>query len=204
MRRHLPALLGAFVAAVAADLGAKALAERVLWFHRPFEVAGEWFRLTLTYNKGVAFGLFATDGWGVIIVSDLAMLLLTVWVLYALHAEHYPLPLPVPWALGLLLGGGTANFLDRLGDGRVTDFIDFGLGARRFATFNLADVFIIVGVGLFFLRALRENRHAGGASGAEPAVEEPRRAEGAASQHPGRIEENEDAPAAGRLPGPRP
>ena len=48
----------------------------------------------------------------------------------------------------MILGGAIANFVDRLSDGRVTDFLDFGLGAARWPTFNLADSFIIVGAAL--------------------------------------------------------
>ena len=139
-------LLAALIGAVALDLSTKALAEQSLVRYVPHEVVGEWFRLTLGYNKGVAFGLFATDGPGVIIVSGLVTLLLAAWLLYALRTDSYPLP--APWALGLLLGGAVANFADRLGDGRVTDFLDVGIGAHRWPTFNLADVFILTGVAL--------------------------------------------------------
>ncbi|CAM9923671.1 unnamed protein product, partial [Chrysoparadoxa australica] len=46
---------------------------------------------------------------------------------------------------GLFLGGGIANLLDRLVDGRVTDFIDVGVHSLRWPTFNLADMFIVMG-----------------------------------------------------------
>lgn len=146
----------AMIGAVALDLSAKALAERALVWHVPREVLGEWFRLTLTYNEGIAFGLFATDGPGVIIVSGLTTLLLAVWLVHALRTGHYPLP--APWALGLLLGGAVANLADRFADGRVTDFLDLGVGAHRFATFNLADIFILTGVALLLLASVRVPR----------------------------------------------
>ena len=63
-------------------------------------------------------------------------------------------------ALGLVLGGGTANLVDRFPDGRVTDFIDVGLGLHRWPTFNLADVFILTGVGLLLFSAYRQEREA--------------------------------------------
>ena len=156
--KRLFSLLIALVGAVALDLLVKALAERLLTWHVPREVLGGWFRLTLGYNKGVAFGLFATDGPGVIIVSGLVTLLLAAWLLYALRTDSLRTnshPLPAPWALGLLLGGAVANFADRLADGRVTDFIDFGIGTYRWPTFNLADVLIMVGAGMLLLASYR-------------------------------------------------
>jgi signal peptidase II len=153
--KEATALLATLIGAVAADLGTKALAEQSLMQYGTREVVGEWFRFSLAYNQGVAFGFFATDGPSVIIVSGLATLLLAAWTIHALRAGRYPLP--PSWALGLLLGGAVANLLDRLGDGRVTDFIDLGLGAYRWATFNLADVFIVFGVGLLFLASYRHS-----------------------------------------------
>lgn len=144
--RQVVSFLGVLAMVVALDLGVKHLAAETLMLYRPVEVMGEWFRLRLTYNRGIAFGFFATDGPGVLIASGLATVLLAGWFIYALRTEHYPLP--APWALGLLLGGAVANFADRFVDGKVTDFLDFGLGPRRFATFNLADVFIFTGVAL--------------------------------------------------------
>ena len=148
-------LLSIVVLAVGVDLVTKAAAEKALLIYRPVEVMGEWFRFTLTYNKGVAFGLFATDGPGVIIVSGLAILLLGVLLIYGLRSGHYKSW--TVWAIGVLLGGAVANFIDRMADGRVTDFLDFGLGMHRFATFNFADVFIVVGVGLLLLGSHRHD-----------------------------------------------
>jgi signal peptidase II len=56
-------------------------------------------------------------------------------------------------ALGLVAGGGLANWLDRvIDDGAVTDFVSLGLGAFRTGIFNLADVAIVAGL-LLLLRA---------------------------------------------------
>jgi signal peptidase II len=55
-------------------------------------------------------------------------------------------------ALGLVAGGGLANWLDRVvDDGAVTDFVSLGIGTLRTGIFNLADVAIVLGV-LLLLR----------------------------------------------------
>jgi signal peptidase II len=57
--------------------------------------------------------------------------------------------------LGLLLGGAVGNFIDRLRYGYVVDFVDIGIGSRRFYYFNVADsavtVAILLMLGLWFL-----------------------------------------------------
>jgi signal peptidase II len=56
-------------------------------------------------------------------------------------------------ALALLAGGGISNLLDRLlYDGRVTDFLNVGIGSLRTGIFNLADMAIMAGALLLVLR----------------------------------------------------
>lgn len=52
-------------------------------------------------------------------------------------------------ALSLFIAGGFCNWVDRLGDGRVVDFLNVGIGSLRTGIFNVADVAIMVGVALF-------------------------------------------------------
>jgi lipoprotein signal peptidase len=110
---------------------------------------GEVFRLTLGYNTGVAFGMFANGGLAPVVVTGLVILGLIVWFAQALKAGRFPPE--AGWPIGLLLGGAIANFADRLFDGRVTDFLDVGLGATRWPTFNLADSAIMIGIAWLLL-----------------------------------------------------
>jgi signal peptidase II len=52
-------------------------------------------------------------------------------------------------ALSLFVAGGFSNWVDRLGDGRVVDFFNVGIGSVRTGIFNVADLAIMVGVTLF-------------------------------------------------------
>lgn len=65
-------------------------------------------------------------------------------------------------ALSLFVAGGFSNWIDRLGDGRVVDFLNVGIGGVRTGVFNVADVAITVGITLFLFaewRAPRSNRN---------------------------------------------
>ena len=57
--------------------------------------------------------------------------------------------------LGLLLGGAMGNLIDRLRLGYVIDYVDTGLGANRWFTFNVADAAISLAiVGLILMTIL--------------------------------------------------
>lgn len=137
-------VLTAFLIALAIDWLTKSWAQRTLALHDPVQIIGQFFRLTLGYNTGVAFGMFANGGVWPLIVTGLIIIILAIWMVRALRTGEIP---PVAaWPIGLILGGAIANFADRLPDGRVTDFLDVGISATRWPTFNLADSFIVVGV----------------------------------------------------------
>ena len=61
-------------------------------------------------------------------------------------------------ALSLFVAGGFSNWVDRLGDGKVVDFLNVGIGSVRTGIFNVADVAIMVGVALFLFAELQAAR----------------------------------------------
>jgi signal peptidase II len=93
-------------------------------------------------NSGIAFGLFASATPIVILLTAVAV----AWMLYffARSGSRHPV---LPVALGLVIGGSVSNLIDRVRLGHVTDFLDF----RYWPAFNLADTFIVVGVGALLI-----------------------------------------------------
>jgi len=61
-------------------------------------------------------------------------------------------------ALGLLLfvGGGVSNLIDRVAMGSVIDFMNIGIGPLRTGIFNVADVAIMLGIGLVLVERGRK------------------------------------------------
>lgn len=151
------ALTVAVVVVVGLDWATKAWAEQTLAPREPVPIVGDFFRLSLGYNSGSAFGLFAQGGVLLLLLTGVIILVLVIWMGRALRSGAYPTS--AIWPVGLLLGGALANFVDRLPDSRVTDFLDFGLGSARWPTFNLADTFITLGAaGLLLVIVLRDRR----------------------------------------------
>lgn len=136
----------ALVVALAVDWLTKSLVEQRLPPYTTVPLIGQYFRLTLGYNTGVAFGMFANLGVSPLVFTGLIIIVLTVWLFRALRGGE--IPSSATWPVGMILGGAIGNFLDRLPDGRVTDFLDMGLSAVRWPTFNLADSFIVVGIAI--------------------------------------------------------
>jgi signal peptidase II len=63
--------------------------------------------------------------------------------------------------LVLFIAGGASNWIDRVLRGSVVDFLNMGIGPLRTGVFNIADVAIMLGVGLFVLGELGWNRKSG-------------------------------------------
>jgi signal peptidase II len=61
-------------------------------------------------------------------------------------------------ALSLFLSGGFSNWVDRLSDGSVIDFLNVGIGGLRTGIFNVADVAIMAGIAVFLFAESRASR----------------------------------------------
>jgi signal peptidase II len=160
LSRELRPFLLAALAVVGLDLATKLLVYDTLPLGQTSRLLlGDWVRLTYIHNAGAAFGLFQGSRWFFVGVSVLSGVILCALALSGRYRD--------PWilaAFGLILGGALGNLIDRLWLGVVIDFIDVGIGARRWPVFNVADMGVTVGVGLLALRLLFfEDRNRAGA-----------------------------------------
>jgi signal peptidase II len=145
--------LGLPAAALAADLGSKALILRNLGEGQSMPVIKGFFYLTLGFNRGAIFGsltwLPATARYLLFALAGLAAL-----VYFGMFFLAKATPTWDRVAVGLILGGALGNGIDRILRGAVVDFLDFWFGTWQYWTFNLADSFILVGAILYGLRML--------------------------------------------------
>ena len=111
-----------------------------------------FFNLVLAHNRGVTFGLLATDDpagrWLLILLTGAVTAGLLVWLVRVQGRIQAA-------ALGLIIGGALGNLVDRLRHGAVTDFLDFHVQGYHWPAFNLADSAIVLGVALLLIVDLR-------------------------------------------------
>ncbi|MGA0594324.1 signal peptidase II [Enterovirga sp. CN4-39] len=148
-RARLAAILAGTGVGAAADSGTKSVAETMLDPSRtPFI---PFVDLSLVYNRGISFSLFATrDASETVLLLGIQAVLVGLLFAWALRARG---GLEVV-ALTAVLAGAVGNLLDRVPDGAVTDFLHLHALGRSFFTFNLADVWISAGVALLLVDAL--------------------------------------------------
>ncbi len=127
-------------AAVIADQLTKQVVGRTLSLGESVDILGP-FSIHHVQNSGIAFGLFGSRTSIVIAVTAVAVGAMLLF--FARSGRRHPV---LPVALGLVLGGSIANLIDRVRLGHVTDFLDF----VAWPAFNLADMFIVVGVAILF------------------------------------------------------
>jgi signal peptidase II len=142
------ALAAIAFAAIAADQLTKYIVTSRLALDDGVHVVGP-FWIHHVQNSGIAFGLFASATAVVILATGIAVTWMLVF--FARSGARHPI---LPVALGLVIGGSVSNLLDRLRLGYVTDYLDF----RYWPAFNLADSFIVIGVGILLAALLGADR----------------------------------------------
>ena len=142
------ALAAIALAAVAADQLTKHIVVSTLQLDEGTHVIGPLW-IHHVQNSGIAFGLFSSATAVVIVLTGIAVAWMLVY--FARSGGRHPI---LPVALGLVIGGSVSNLLDRVRLGHVTDFIDL----RFWPAFNLADSFIVIGVGLLLAALLAAER----------------------------------------------
>jgi signal peptidase II len=131
------------------DQGTKYLIATRLEIAEQIPVIKDFFIITSHRNRGAAFGILEGQQWFFIVITVIVVAGI-VWYLNKARKTRKLLPT----ALSLVLGGAVGNFLDRILNGEVVDFLMFNFGSYTFPIFNVADSCIVVGVALIILDTL--------------------------------------------------
>ena len=113
-------------------------------------IINNFFNITYVQNKGAAWGIL--DGNTVLLV--LITLIALFIIIRFIFKEENLTKLDI-LSYGLLLGGITGNFIDRILRGFVIDFLDFYIFGYDFPVFNIADIMIVVSVIIMVISYLR-------------------------------------------------
>ena len=105
--------------------------------------------LTFVENRGVAFGMFSGQRWFILLMTGIIAVGL-IWFYKAMPKKKEYFPLRV--SLVMVLSGAIGNIIDRLFRGYVVDFFEFTF--FEWPVFNVADIYVVVGVTLLALMIL--------------------------------------------------
>lgn len=110
-----------------------------------------FLNIILVWNKGIGFGLLPAGNLTHVILLILLGLTLSALLIY------FMIKAQTKWQLlsfSMILGGGISNIIDRIRFGAVVDFLDFHLFSYHWATFNVADSAITIGVVFLLIECL--------------------------------------------------
>ena len=151
MNRYVYAGFLAFVAIIIIDQNIKFyFIDGYALMGDDFAMRSDYIDLILTYNKGVAFSMFAFLE-EYLKYLQIALLLGILIYIYKTRPYEYALP------IGMFLGAGVSNVADRFMHEGVVDYIFWHYGFN-FAVFNFADVIIDISVVWILILALLENK----------------------------------------------
>ena len=109
----------------------------------------DYINLDLIWNIGIGFGLLSTNSTliynSITILIGFVILILLYFFISSTKIDKL--------IYSVIIGGASGNFYDRIIYNAVPDFIDLHYENFHWFTFNVADIFITVGVVLFVIRS---------------------------------------------------
>ena len=109
-----------------------------------------YINFDLIWNTGIGFGILSTQSeliYNIITIFIGLVLLVLFWILFT--SDRFD-----KYIFSLIIGGAIGNFYDRLTLKAVPDFIDIHYNNFHWFTFNIADIFITLGIISFISRNL--------------------------------------------------
>ncbi len=109
----------------------------------------DYINLDLVWNIGIGFGLFSSNSSSLYNLMSLIIGSVIIILIYVgLMSEKFD-----KLIYSIIIGGALGNFYDRLSYKAVPDFIDLHYNNFHWFTFNVADIFITLGILAFILRS---------------------------------------------------
>ena len=107
--------------------------------------SSKFLNINLIWNEGIAFGLFSfNEKIFYNILTILILIIILIIFIMAIRSDGFK-----KYTFLMILGGALGNVFDRLYYKAVPDFIDFHIGNFHWFIFNVADIFITIGI--FFM-----------------------------------------------------
>ena len=112
-----------------------------------------FFYLSYSTNSGAGFSFLADKEWGQLffkIITPIALVAFIAFYVFAVKKSYKWLA----YSLTVIIAGTIGNYIDRLINSEVVDFLSFHFGSYVFPTFNVADICLTVGVIMLIIHFL--------------------------------------------------
>ena len=117
-------------------------------------LSSNFLNIDLIWNKGIAFGLFSFSQRNLYNLITLIIVIIILVILVLIKKSDGIERL----SLSMVFGGALGNLYDRMMFKAVPDFIDFHIADLHWFIFNVADIFITLGVIMLILIELFKNK----------------------------------------------
>tara|TARA_B100000767_G_scaffold117404_1_gene112120 strand:+ start:2423 stop:2917 length:495 start_codon:yes stop_codon:yes gene_type:complete len=114
----------------------------------------DYLNFELVWNTGISFGLLSQDANTYYHLISLLIFSVIIFLIYLIIKSNFLEKI----LFSIILGGALGNFFDRIFYFAVPDFIDFHINDFHWFTFNIADIFITLGVILLIINDLILNK----------------------------------------------
>ena len=108
----------------------------------------DYLNFELVWNTGIGFGLFSQNANMYYHLISILIFSVTIFLIYLITKADFLEKI----LFSLILGGALGNLHDRLYYFAVPDFIDFHVNDFHWFTFNIADIFITLGIILIIIK----------------------------------------------------
>ena len=113
-----------------------------------------YLNLNLVFNTGIGFGLFSLNAGIYYNILSILIFLIILVLIYLMFKSKTLEKI----FFSLIIGGAIGNLYDRIIYKAVPDFIDFHIEEFHWFTFNIADIFISLGIIFMILNELIFNK----------------------------------------------
>ncbi len=138
------------VLAFIVDFISKLVISNLLIENQSIRVINNFFYITYVKNTGVAFSMLEGNVVFIVVMTVMIMFFLIKYI----NSKKFNVFESVTY--GMIIGGAVGNLFDRLIHGYVIDFFDFYIFVYDAPIFNIADIFIVVGIGLVLVSSFKE------------------------------------------------
>ena len=128
--------------------------EVIINFSENIFFINNFINIDLIWNTGIGFGFFSTESSLIYnLVSALVGAVIVILCYFTIISE-----VTDKLIYAIIIGGAIGNFYDRLIFNAVPDFIDLHYDRYHWFTFNVADIFITLGIIIFLTNEFLKNK----------------------------------------------